>query len=169
MENQFDQYVARFQNLPPFNIHAITPDGMADAPWFEVTQSVVKDLVIDELRIPEQVDIIAAEIQKWGRLSALSKRVWELEERGYRSWRSAFLIKVTDPSDKSKEWKKPTSEICECLYRVDPEYVKWQVKIERAEEAYNATDAVLQAFRAKKDMLMKFAQRHREDGASPNL
>lgn len=159
-----DQYIARFQNIPTFNIHAVSQDGMAAVPWYEVTTEIVRDLVINELTIPAQVDTIAADIQKWGRLSALAKRVWELEERGYRAWRSELMLRALDPVSKPEGWKKPTTDMVEAMYRADPDYAKWQIRVERAEEAYNATEALLQAFRAKKDMLMRFAPRYREDG-----
>ena len=164
MDNLLDSYIARFQNLPSFNIYALAEDGVNAVPWYEVTTEIVKDLVINELTIFAQVATIAADIQKWGRLTALAKRIWELEERGYRAWRSAFFLKATDPQEKPKEWKKPTGDTIEAMYRIDPEYHRWQTKVERAEEAYNAADGILQAFRAKKDMLQRFAQRHREDG-----
>ena len=149
MDNLLDQYIARFQNIPSFNIHALAEDGMKAVPWYEVTPEIVRDLVINELTIPAQVDTIAAEIQKWGRLAALAKRIWELEERAYRAWRSEFMLRTLDPKGKPEGWKKPTNEAAEAMYRVDPEYAKYQVHAERAEEAYNATEALLQDFRAK--------------------
>jgi len=168
MDNILDTYVARFQNIPSFNIHALAEDGVNAVPWYEVTTEIVKDLVINELTIPAQVATIAADIQKWGRLTALAKRIWELEERGYRAWRSKFQLKAVDPEGKPKEWKKPSGDTLESMYRIEPEYHRWKTKIERAEEAYNASEGVLQAFRAKKDMLMKFSQRYREDGMPHN-
>ena len=168
MDNLFDQYIARFQNIPSFNIHALAEDGMKAVPWYEVTPEIVRDLVINELAIPAQVDVIAAEIQKWGRLSALAKRVWELEERSYRAWRSEFMLRTLDPKGKPEGWKKPTNEAAEAMYRVDPGYAKHQVRVERSEEAFNATEALFQAFRAKKDMLMRFAPRYHDQGVPHN-
>ena len=164
MDNVLDAYIARFQNIPSFNIYALGQDGNTAIPWYEVNSEIVSQLVVNELTIPLQVETIAAEIQKWGRLSALAKRVWELSERNYRIWRSEFMLKAVNPEDKPKEWKKPTADLLESMYRVAPEYIAHQVMVERSEEAYNATEAILQAFRAKKDMLMRFAQKYREDG-----
>jgi len=168
MDNLFDQYIARFQNIPSFNIHALTEDGMKSVAWYEVTSEIVRDLVINELAIPAQVDVIAAEIQKWGRLAALAKRIWELEERRYRAWRSAFMLTVLDPVGKPDGWKKPTTDAIESMYRVAPAYADYQAAVERAEEAYNATESLLQAFRAKKDMLMRFAPRYHDQGVPHN-
>lgn len=168
MDNLLDQYIARFQNIPSFNIHALGADGLQAVPWYEVTAEIVRDLVINELTIPMQVATIAADIQKWGRLAALAKRIWELEERAYRSWRSASMLKSLDPTDKPDGWKKPTTDAVEAMYRADPDYAKYQVRVERAEEAYNATEALLQAFRAKKDMLIRFAPRYHEQGVPHN-
>lgn len=160
-----DQYLQRVQNIPGWNIHAITDDGMNVYPWYEVSsQQAVVDLVLDEQRLHEQVSTVTGEIQKWGRLSALARRVWEMEERAYRTWRSAYSLQQFDPEEKPKGWKRPTKEMVESKYRLDPAYHQCQMKIERAEEAFNATEIMLEAMRAKKDMLLKFAYRRRDDG-----
>ena len=168
MDNLLDQYIARFQNIPSFNIHAVAEDGLKSVPWYEVTPEIVRDLVVNELAIPLQVETIAAEIQKWGRLAALAKRIWEMEERRYRAWRSAFMLKALDPTGKEAGWKKPTTDAIEASYRVALAYAEHQVEVERAEEAYNATESLLQAFRAKKDMLMRFAPRYHDQGVPHN-
>jgi len=160
-----DEYLARVQNIPSWNIHSISGDGMTVSPWYEVTsKQAVHDLVLDETRLHEQVSTVTGEIQKWGRLSALARRVWEVEERVYRTWRSAFLLQIMDPDEKPSGWKKPTKEQCESKYRLDPAYAGFQVNIERAEEACNATEVMLSAIQAKKEMLLKFAYRRKDDG-----
>ena len=176
MSTILDQYIARMENIPPFNIYSVSQDGMNAKPWYEVKSTgVVRDLVLDEMNLAHQVQTITGEIQKWGRLLAQCKRVWELEERGYRAWRSRFTLDLMQPPAKDEEkegWSKtskgepkaPTKETAESLYRVHPEYHQWNVKIERAEEAYNATNAVYEAFKAKRDMLKQFAYRHRDSG-----
>ena len=131
--------------------------------------AVVGDLVVNELTIPAQLATVTAEIQKWGRFAALTKRVWELEERRYRAWRSEFQLHAIDPEGKPKEWKKPTADTVESMYRTQPEYHRLQARVERAEEAYNTVEATLQAFRAKKDVLIALKRRYHEDGATPNL
>lgn len=168
-----DQHIHRFQNLPPFNIHAILPDGESAVPWMEVDASIVAELVFDELNPMPQVESIAADIQKWGRLESLARRVWELAEREFRQWKAKFLVELMHPpaSDHHKPgWtedakgkpKPPTGDMTKALYRSDPNYRRLSVAVERAEEAYNATHAVLEAFRAKKDMIQKFAKKYRE-------
>ena len=167
MGNELDTYVARFQNLPGYNLHSIVSEGMASAPWYQVDmKGLCAELVVNELTLPEQLGVISAEIQKWGRLTALAKRVWELNERLYRAWRSKFILTVIDPPEKAKDWKKPTEAVLEAMYRIDPQYHVYQIKIEEAEEAYNSTEAVLQAFRAKKDVLLGMRKRYHEDGAA---
>lgn len=164
MSTVLDQYIARFQNLPRFNIYAITQDGMDAVPWYEVnSEEICRELVLDELNIPHQVQTITAQIQWWGRLSALCKRVWELEERKYRSWRSQFWLDAMDDTDRER---KTTKDTIEAEYRSCPEYAEYQARIERAEEAYNATYGFLNAYREKSKLLQKFAYRHREDGAA---
>jgi len=56
----------------------------------------------------------------------------------------------------------------ESMYRCKPEYHTYQAEVERSEEAYNATEAILQAWRLKKDALIALKPRYHEDGASPN-
>lgn len=167
MIDALDAYVARFQSMPGVNLHSLTGDGNGTTPWFEVSmQSVVADLVVNELTVPAQLAVIAAEIQKWGRFSALAKRVWEVEERGYRAWRSAFMLAASNPEGKAKEWKKPSGETIEAMYRVAPEYHTWQTRVERAEEAYNTVEAILLGFRAKKDVLLSSIRKYHEAGVS---
>ncbi len=159
-----DQYISRFQNVQPFNVYAITSNGDVE-PWYEVTDSIVGELVLREEDLSTQVQSITAQIQFWGRLEAQSRRVWEVEERKYRQWRATqYLVSITPPVDDAK-WKKPSEKAIEAMYRSHPEYEGLQVKIERAEEAYNATRAVLEGFRAKRDMLKSYVFRHHEDGA----
>lgn len=160
-----DQYIARLSNLNPFNVHAIKPDGEV-VPWYEVTGAIVKDLVIDEVQLGIQVETISAQITHWGRLAAQAKRVWEIEEREYRRWRDYQILKqVEPPTDPQarKEWKRPTETILEATYRTHPDYPKHQQRIERAEEAFNASIAVQDGFRAKRDMLMRWVVRYRDD------
>ena len=167
MSNELDVYVSRFQNIPGVNIRAVVKDGQDSAAWYEVKMSdVVADLVVNELTIPSQLMTVSAEIQKWGRLSALTKRVWELEERKYRAWRSEFSLSVMNPATKDKDWKKPTGDTIECMYRVQPEYHSKQAAVEQAEEVFNTAEAILQAFRAKKDVLITMRRRYHEDGAA---
>ena len=163
---QLDEYVARFQTMPPFNIHHIVDGGLDTQPWFEVRGiEIVAQLVINEVDLYNQVVQITAEIQKWGRLAAQTRRVWEIWERNYRAWRSRCYLDQIDPPDKPDDWKKPTEKAIEARYRINPVYHDFYRRIEAAEEANSATEAILNAFRAKKDMLLRFAYKSRDDSA----
>jgi len=162
---ELDSFIARLQGIPSFNINMIVDDGLRVTPWYEVGREIWRDLVIDELTIRDQLEKIAAQIQQWGRLSATARRVWQMQERGYRAWRSAFLLREMNPQGQPEGWKKPTKEQVEAMYRVDPEYHSWQVLVEEAEEAFNAAEALLQAFRAKKDVLLRYVSVWHEAGA----
>lgn len=167
MTNMLDQYVSRFQNLPPFNVHAIIKSGMDTEPWYEVKASdVLRELVLDHLNVATQVSVVTAQIQKWGRLESLARRVWQVAERKYRAWRSRFYLESLEKVDKGD--KKPTQAVIEARYRSHPEYQKLQAEIERAEEAYNSAHALLDAFKAQKAMLQNYAYRPR-DGGAPQL
>ena len=170
-----EQYIARFQNMPSFSLKSVSKDGMTAIPWFDIDpQAIVRELVLDEINVAGQVQTITGEIQKWGRLLAVAKRIWELQERSYRSWRSQFHLDIMVPGGKKLKpgWtttakgdpKPPTVQTIEALYRTDPEYHKCQVAIEEAEEVYNSVESIYEAFRAKRDMLKQFAYRNRDTG-----
>jgi len=176
MSTLLDQYIARLENIPSFNIHSVSNDGMTAKPWYEVTSDgVVRELVLDEINLAHQVQTITGEIQKWGRLVAQCRRVWEMKERDYRSWRSQIMLDLMTPPAEGEDktgWtvtakgdpKPPTKEVSDALKRIHPDYAKTYVAIERAEEAYHSTEAVYEAFKAKRDMLKRFAFRHHDSG-----
>lgn len=168
MSTLLDQYVARLQNIRSFNIYDI--DGKGEVkPWYDVGPDIVNELVLSPHNLDLQVQAISAQIQFWGRMEAQAKRVWEIEERCYRQWRDAIILKLsTAPEDpaKAKTWKKPTEKTIEATYRKDPSYQKFWTATERAEEACAACHAILEGFRAKKDMLRSHVYRSQEDGAA---
>jgi len=165
MATNLDSIIARLQNLHAFNVYQIQPDGSV-APWFEVTGGIVKDLILHEDKLAEQVQTISAQIMHWGRLVGQAKRVWEITERQYRIWRDRTVLALLDPVTKPKDWKKPTQAQVDATVRSQPEYTDHYVAQERAEEAYNAAMAVLDGFRAKRDMIKASVLRATENGAA---
>ena len=150
-----DEYVARLQNMEPFNIQAVNAKGEPQ-PWYSVTGEIVRDLVIYEPTLAEQVQAIAAQIAHWGRLAAQSKRVWEIEERRFRSWKAERVLELSEPPDDpelAKVWKKPSEAKIEATYRTDPDYEVQSARVERAEECFNAATAILEGFKAKASVL----------------
>ena len=163
-----DQYIARLQNMRTFNIYTIDEKGNV-GPWYDVTSDIVKDLVIYDYDLGTQVSSISAQIQFWGRMESQCKRVWQIEERNYRRWRDHQLLALSRPPDdpeEAKGWKKPSEKHIEAMYRQMPAYHKRWEAVERAEEAFNAAHAILEGFRAKKDMLRSHVYRSKEDGAA---
>jgi hypothetical protein len=163
-----DQFVARLQNVRPFNIYTIDSTGNV-SPWYEVTSEVVQLLVINTHDLATQVQGISAQIQFWGRMEAQCKRVWEIEERNYRRWRDGEVLRLSNPPvdpEQAKSWKKPSEKRIEALYRQMPQYNTFWSAVERAEEAFNGAHAILEGFRAKKDMLRSYVYRSQEDGAA---
>lgn len=153
-----DQYVQRLQNIEPFSIYSIKEDGRV-VPWYNVDGSIMRDLVIRETDLALQVQTVASQIAHWGRMVAQTKRVWEIEERYYRVWRSKFFL-----AQKGLD-KPPSEKSIEALYRTDPAYEQYQKGIERAEEAYEASKCIFEAFRAKRDMLRSVVYRSKDDGS----
>jgi hypothetical protein len=168
MSTVLDQYVARLQNVRPFNVYTIDGKG-AVAPWYEVGPEIVRELVLSPHNLDLQVQAISAQIQFWGRMEAQAKRVWEIEERRYRQWRDSRLLELSQPPsdpEAAKGWKKPTEKSIEATYRSESAYRKFWMSVERAEEAFNACHSILEGFRAKKDMLRSHVYRSQEDGAA---
>jgi len=153
-----DQYLYRFQNLPSWNIYAVLPNGEEAVPWMEVTgEAIAKELIFDELNVMPQVDTVAANVQKWGRLESQAKRVWDIAARDLLRWKSEFMLNIYDSDEKT-----PAKHIIESKYRTHKDYHRLNIEVERAEEAYSATHMVLEAFRAKKDIITRFAKRYRD-------
>lgn len=143
----------RLGSIPSFNIHVI--DKGKSKPWYEVSgPQLIKDLVIDETNLHQDVVTVAAHVAHWGRLEAQAKRVWEMAETEYRVWRDGEALKMmTPPEDAGSAWKKPPEHLIDATIRTKPAYVKHQANLERAEEAFNAAHFARDAFLAKRDML----------------
>jgi len=168
-QNVLDAIATKLANIQPFNIYAIDEARDEAKPWYQVTGAIAKELIINEAMIEEQVQSIAAQIQHWGRLEAQARRVWSMTDRKYRIWRDKKKVELlTPPADPkaAKEWKRPTEAALEAGYRADPGYPIQQAAIERAEEAFNATHAVLEGWRAKQELMKIAVWRRREDGAA---
>lgn len=165
MATKLDETIARLQNIHPFNVYQVTKTGETE-PWYQVTGGIVKDLVLNEDNLAEQVQTISAQIMHWGRLVGQCKRVWEIAERQYRIWRDTTALGMLEPATKPKGWKKPTGAQVDSTIRTQPEYVAHYTAMERAEEAYNAAVAVLDGFRAKRDMIKAAVLKATESSAA---
>lgn len=156
---ELDAIVARLKDTPPWIINTINELTDTIEPCYSISSNVVDDLIITEPNLDQQVSIISAQIQDWGRLEALARRVVMVSERKYRHWRSCKILGYITPNQADRAWKKPTEAVIEAMYRSDPGYVVHQMVIERNEEAFNATHMVLEGFKAKLEMLKIAARR----------
>jgi hypothetical protein len=158
--------VMRLASIHPVNIWEVSEVTGEGIPWYVVDGAVVHQLVIREVELIEQVQLIAAQIMHWGRLSAQAKRVWEIEERNYRIWRDGTVLKLVEVAAGEAEKKKALPQWqAEAMMRDDPHYRAYQLRLERAEEAYNVAQSVLEGFQAKKEMMKSSVIRSKEDGA----
>lgn len=167
MIETLDAIISRLQNMHPFNIWKIIENKNGTVtiePWYEVDGSIVHDLVIKEHNLREQVQVVAAQIIHWGRMVSQTKRVWEITERLYRQWRDAQVLALLDPPKKAKDWKRPTEMMVNAQIRTMKDYAFHYQAQERAEEAYNSANLILDGFRAKKEMLKVAVIRRRDDG-----
>jgi len=168
MDNSADAIVARLQRMYPWKVQQVGKTGEPED-WFTVPpDKIVQELVIKEANLLAEVQVISAQIMYYGRLTAQCKRIWEIRERKYRVWRDGQALALIDPTGKPKAWKKPTQAQVDQTIRTTPKYEVHYAAIEAAEEAYNATNAVLDGFRAKRDM-MKAAIIRRNENSAPIL
>ncbi len=93
----------------------------------------------------------AAMILYWGLETARARRHYDQTEAAYRSWRDrAWLRHKGEPGP---DGKFPSAEVAEKLYRSVPEYGEWQRRKIDAQEGFDCAGAVLEAFRAKGEMI----------------
>jgi hypothetical protein len=156
----YDSLAQRLQNISSFNIYSIDATGNAFA-WWEVTGSyIMKEVLIDESNLQEEVQTISAKIGHWGRYCSQCKRVLDIKSREYRIWKAQQYLRY-----RNMEGKHTEKEI-DSLIRVDPFYNKYYQEIERAEEAYNTLSYIVQALLSKKEIIKSLVyRRNTEDGA----
>lgn len=156
---RLDGVIHALQNLPSWNIYGFDSTG-TPVPWMEVMGvDVAEQLVIRESDIAFQVQTVSVQIMEWGVLAARAQRVWEVEQRLERTWKAQLLTGAMKAGEKLTEKQQ------EALYRADSAYDSWKVRVERAAEAVNCTQAVLEGFRAKKEMLRAAIRPAQEQGA----
>jgi len=159
--NLLDQYIQRLQNVEPFDIYTIDSTG-TPIPWYEVTGEIVQELVVSQHDLETQVRVVSGQIAQWGRLYAQAQRVVEIEERRFTVWKAQQYLAGIEAA----VGKKPSDHTLEARYRVHPEYGAMREAVERATEAAHATQAILEAFKAKRDALFRFARISRDQTGS---
>jgi len=160
--SNMDAILQRLSKVPTFTIYDLLDSGEV-VPEYELpTSQIIAELLLLEENLVEQIGVIPAEIMNWGRMVARAKRVWETEERNYRIWRDTFYLELLRVSEGAK---KPTEALLTSTIRSTVEYRQWYERIERAEESHNALLAVLEGWRAKKELVRTAVVRQFENAA----
>lgn len=160
--NNMDAILQRLEKVQSITIFDLLDTG-GIVPAYELPASqVVNELVLREENLVEQIGVIPAEIMNWGRMAARAKRVWETEERNYRVWRDTLYLGLVRVGEGQK---KPTEAFIQATIRSTVEYREWYARIERAEESYNSLLAILDGWRAKKDLVRTAVIRQHENAA----
>lgn len=155
-----------FNNKYTVNFWRVREDGGIE-PHLEVDLvEIAKKLIVTQTDLRQQVQTIAMEIMEWGAWEARTKRVWDITKCNYRVWRETRYLELVDPANKSVGWVKPTEKKADAKIRLDKGYAIHYALQERAEEAYSISKAIVNGFRAKKDVLTSFVIRDREDGSA---
>lgn len=158
-----DAIIHSLQNMPTFDIYAIVSDG-TPVPWMEVSgPEIAAELVIRESRLAVDVQTVSVKIMEWGRLAARCQRIVDIENRRYRTWKAKLV------EERIAAGEKLTEKAMEAIYRASPQYDEWSVRIERATEALSSCQAILDGFRAKREMLRAAIRPAQEGGFSPSF
>ena len=149
-EQQYQAVLQRIQNLDTFKLHKIVPTGdrVEIADGLEVSPSAIaQSLILRPDAAATTAMEISVQIFEWGRHVARAQRVWEMRERELRSFKARQIV------DAKKENPKLALAAIEAAYRILPEYEKRSVLLEEASESHNSAVAVLDGYRALRDIL----------------
>jgi len=147
-------------------------DSVARFETFRVADRLYSaDLLLPQLTIRLK-DILTeaatcgAHILYWGIEAARAKRHRESVEAAYRAWRDrAWITAKTAGQDEGA--KTPSDAQCERMYRTHPDYGGWQQRRSDAQEGADCAEAVLQAFRAKADLIRTQERLLRDEAGGP--
>jgi hypothetical protein len=173
MTDTLTKHIQKMQKgVSSFRVQGIDEDKreLTDGQLVEMAQ-VINECVIHIDGEEDQRRLVSGQVATWGWIAARAQRVYERTEALYRRWREGEFWKAKQPPEDpeaAKKWKKPTDKEAEATYRLHPEYEAWQFKIERAREAWNQCEAIVEGFKAKKDV-MRRTQRRMDADEAPNL
>lgn len=169
-EKDFVGYVK--DNQPPFDLYVVDEGTGGVKKHMTVTSQIISNTMIAEADLAAQVSRVSGEIAHWGVMEAKAHKAWQRGELEYRVWREVLTAKLLTPPKLDgmtvKDWKKPTEAAIEAHYRSHPEYLPHQRRLQDLEESYNSCHAILEGFKAKKEML-RAAVRRAVDDAAPRL
>lgn len=153
MKTAADEAIHRLQNMAPFTLFTILDDGSITEWWTPSPSELAELVVLREDRLHQDIVQIGVHIMEWSRIAAQAQRVWEIQTRVLRTWKAQQMVEGKEKDAKAPQW------LLEEQYRQKPKYDELSESIERAAEASNAANAVLEGLRAKKDMLRMFVRR----------
>lgn len=155
MSSLYDQSVHRLQNMTPFNVQKLGPNGPED--WWEVhPKDLVGIVIVHPAGLLADVQQAGVQQMEWARHVAQTQRVWEIHERILRTWKAGQVVKGKEADPKA------AISFLEAQYRTDPHYAVLAQNVERAAEAHNCAQAVLDAVKLKAQMLRTFVRRGRD-------
>jgi hypothetical protein len=114
---------------------------------------LIPQLVIDATDLLSEASVCAALILYWGLEAARARRAKARAEAAYRQWRDRNFLDIKNGPHKEGD-KAPSDTVAEKMYRTLPDYGVWQQKIDDAQEQAEQAEAIYEAFRAKKEMIL---------------
>jgi hypothetical protein len=112
---------------------------------------LIPQLVIDATDLLSEASACAALVLYWGLEAARARRTKARAEAAYRQWRDRTFLEFKNTAT---DGKYPSDTVAEKLYRTHADYGVWQQKIDDAQEQAEQAEAIYEAFRAKKEMIV---------------
>ncbi len=151
--NQADQHIHRLQNLAPFTIQKLNAEGEPEDWWTVEPASLVGMVILNPTTLHQSILDMGVYIMEWSRHVARAQRIWEIHERRRTVWKAAQLVEGKEKDPKAPQW------MLEAAYRQHPDYERLSANVDRAAEAHNCAQAVVDALKAKRDMMRSFVRR----------
>jgi hypothetical protein len=151
-----DAYLSSLAALPPVTLRTLTPEGEVRVLVEVSMQAILPRLRPSQADLRGDIDRVVPEIVHWGRMAALQKRVWLVQERALRTWKARQELAYRAQADPKAGWGqggRVNQEEVAAHYRTAPEYEAVEAAVEAAEEAYLFADVVYRAFKEKREVL----------------
>jgi hypothetical protein len=140
--------------MQPFTVFEIV-EGKSVRPYIVVEGGPLIEAVrISQHDVAGQAERVSAEIGWWSRLHAQAERVAQFAEREYAIWKAAFRLEHAGVVLESTG-KRPTIAQLEDLYRTADGYRTQNAFLEEAKEAAASARGVVDAFKAKRDIISR--------------
>lgn len=149
----YSELLHRIQTLPPIRIYDFTEAGFSIIRTDEISTLAEEIVIRDSTRV-EGESLCGLQILEWGRLCSHSSKMVDIAERKFRKFKAEIAMDLITQA-KDGKGKAPTEKQLEAAYRDHPLYESYCEIIECTKESFMCCQVVVDALKAKRDMLRK--------------